>query len=155
MPRHAQTEKTTFSCKDNCIMTKHTRRSICLDFGAHTYFWGHEDNFHVEVILTFESSLFFRVFPYFGSSLFLETSSFLVFLSFLFEVVFIYWVDFPILGNFHILRLSSKNFNFVVQRVTATRHGIILPEDYWWNIDSHVQIGPWTRYTIISFSIKY
>ena len=26
MPMHAQTEKTTFSCKDDCILTKHTRR---------------------------------------------------------------------------------------------------------------------------------
>ena len=28
LPRHAQTEKTTFSSKDNCILTKHTRRWI-------------------------------------------------------------------------------------------------------------------------------
>ena len=26
LPRHKQTEKTTFSCKDDCILTKHTRR---------------------------------------------------------------------------------------------------------------------------------
>ena len=28
LPRYAQTEKTTFSCKEDCILTKHTRRWI-------------------------------------------------------------------------------------------------------------------------------
>ena len=26
LPMHAQTEKTTFSCKDDCTLTKHTQR---------------------------------------------------------------------------------------------------------------------------------
>ena len=35
LPTHAQTEKTTFSCKDDCTLTKHTR---CLTYSACSIF---------------------------------------------------------------------------------------------------------------------
>ena len=36
LPMHAQTEKTTFSCKDDCTLMKHTRRWT---YSASRYFW--------------------------------------------------------------------------------------------------------------------